>query len=47
MGVPNYILELNATKQTVIDRYLKKEGQETLNEEDEDEVNKIKEFHEG
>jgi hypothetical protein len=31
MGVPNYILELNATKQTTISRYLKKEGIEALN----------------
>jgi len=31
----------------VIDRYLKKEGQDAMNEEDEDEVNKIKDFLEG
>ena len=40
MGAPSYLLELNATKQSVIDRYCKKEQVEYTGE-DPDEVEKI------
>jgi len=41
MGAPNYVLELNATKETTIARYLRKEGLEALNPEDEEETARI------
>jgi hypothetical protein len=37
VGVPNYILELNATKDTVKSKYMLREQMDAFNEEDADE----------
>ncbi len=44
MGAPSYLLLPNASRQTVIDRYLKSEGMDAFNEEDEEEKAKLEEL---
>jgi hypothetical protein len=41
VGVPNYILELNATKESVKNKYMVREQMDAFNEEDADELEKL------
>lgn len=47
MGNPDYVLELNATKDCVKSKYMLREQMDTFNEEDPEEVEKLESMWNG